>query len=207
MIFSFSLSVHLPGIDIRHSMSLCLEHHQISVPTMSIDNLESHRVEVDESTQNLGEMNVRPKKHDFLHQNSSTIHKMRTSAYPGATTKHGHGHHCSTLRTRNQADFLQFIQSVNAHKFLKNVRLIKLNELYEMSTMNVYLELSLFDSNVVVTMQTLATEILGPIGILVIEHEQRETTIFVEWWSCCTRNSRTLGKSFWEQQKKKHGRN
>lgn len=43
-----------------------------------------------------------------------------------------------------------------------------------------YLKLGLFDANVVVAVQPLAAEVLGPVGVLVVEHQQREASVLVE---------------------------
>lgn len=55
----------------------------------------------------------------------------------------------------------------------------------------IYLELGLFDTNIVIAMQALATEIFGPISVLIIKNKQSEATIFVEDWTRCTLNGRT----------------
>lgn len=49
-----------------------------------------------------------------------------------------------------------------------------------------YPEFSLFHAYVVITMQSLATEIFRPIGVLIVQHQQCEATILIERWSCST---------------------
>lgn len=52
-----------------------------------------------------------------------------------------------------------------------------------------YLKFSLFNTNVIVAVQSLASEILGPVGVLVVEDQQRETAVLVERWPRSARNS------------------
>lgn len=53
-------------------------------------------------------------------------------------------------------------------------------------------EFRLFYANVIITMQTLATEIFWPVGILIVENQQIKTSVFIEYWPSCTGNSSSL---------------